>query len=483
MKIAKLFIPLLLTTNIMISCAGENPANEAIIDKTQIDRYLRDVMDLHRIPGLSLAIVQNRQVIYQEYFGEASLQQKTAVDKNTLFRVFSTTKLITATGIFQLIEKNQLHLEDELSTYLEHLPKPWREVKIKNLLSHSSGLPDMIRYKSDLSDHELMEKLSVADMEFETGSQFRYNQTNYWLLAQIIENITGQPFNEYILEHQFNKAKKGVLFSSNATDSVADRATRYFYNLELQKFEKDRNNSGLRGHAGNGLNITLDQFMAWNTLLDTDQLLEEKTKELMWSPFPFSDSNHRFAHGWGIYTTNDMTSYGFTGGNLSAFRKFPGSNMTIILLSNGYELPAYDIIVDDIARMVVPELADKTLVKEEEVMQWVVNEEFTEARQALDKLKAQNPGSLLENLKMNINGLGNNYMYAKKTEKALQVLKLNAEAFPEWWVASASLAEVYELLADTDNAIRNYEKAIALNTDNEWGYNEIMKDLIRKLRS
>jgi CubicO group peptidase (beta-lactamase class C family) len=439
-------------------------------------------MELHNIPGLALAVIEGDKVVYENYFGKASLENNIQVGEKTLFRIFSATKLITSTGVFQLIQEGKLDLEDKIFMYLNDLPNQWKDIRIKNLLSHSSGLPDIIRYKSTLSDEELLEKLAHDKMEFVTGNQFRYNQTNYWLLAQIIEEVTGMPFNKYVQENQFDNATSGVLFSSNSKAAIPNRATRYFYNGKSKEFKKDTNNSGKRGHSGNGLNITLDSFIEWNIRLDNNELLDQKTKSQMWAPFNFTNGKDRFSHGWGSYAVNNLDSKGFSGGNLAAFRKFVNENTTIILLSNGYEIPAYDIIINDIARMAIPVLKEKDLTLEEDVMNDVLQNKFDEAAQSFKKLKEENDIYDFDNLKWNINSIGNSFAYNNKPEKARQIYTFNDEANPKWWISTSGIAETYELEKDSVHAIENYQKAILLNVDNQWNYNELMKKKIEELK-
>ena len=466
-----------------ISCSNQKKEVTGIELKLKVDNYLTKTMELHNIPGLALAVIADDKVVYKNYFGKASLENNSPVDKSTLFRIFSTTKLITSTGVFQLIQNEKLNLEDSVSKYLDNLPSHWHEIKIKNLLSHSSGLPDLIRYKSTLSDIELMDKLSNDKMDFVIGNQFRYNQTNYWLLAQVIEKITGMAFDEYILKNQFSNSTDGVLFSSNSQEIIPNRAIRYFYNGKTKVFEKDTNNNGTRAYSGNGLNITLDQFIEWNKNLNTDKLLDKATKSKMWSPFNFTNQTDDFLYGWGNFLTNNLKSFGFSGGNLSAFRKFVDHKTTIILLSNGYETPAYDIIINDIARIAIPDLKVKDLALEEDVMNFVSNNQLNEAKQLFKKLKEENPNSDFDNLKWNINSLGNSYLYGEKNnEKALRIFRFNAETNSNWWVSMASLAEVLELQKDSLNAIDYYKKAIQINESNEWNYNEQMKNKIEELK-
>ncbi|MEM6892727.1 MAG: serine hydrolase [Bacteroidota bacterium] len=472
---------ILLFTLFSASCANPEKGNRTVDLKNEIDQYLTKTMELHNIPGLALAVVEDGEIVYENYFGKASLEDDSAVDKNTLFRIFSATKLITSTGVFQLIQNGQLSLNDTISKHLDNLPVHWKNVKIKHLLTHSSGLPDIVRYESSLSDEALMEQLSKDKMDFATGHQFRYNQTNYWLLAQIIENITGKPFDEYVITNQFASDTNGVLFSSNSQETIPNRATRYYYNGQTEAFEKDNHNSGTRGHSGNGLNITLNKFMEWNTHLDNNILLDKVTKSMMWSPFDFTNQKDQFLHGWNNYSVNTLDSYGFSGGNLAAFRKFVKNDVTIVLLSNGYEIPAFDIIINDIARIAIPELSSKRLVFEEDVMRFVAQGQFDKAKQSFQKLKEENPNANFENVKWNINGIGNAHTAQKELEKAFQVFKFNAEANPNWWVSLTALAEIYEMQKDTPNAVKNYQRAIVLNENNEGNYNEWMEDKINEL--
>lgn len=449
--------------------------------KPALDSYLSKIIALHNIPGLALAVVQEDQVIYENYTGKASLESDEAVDVQTLFRVFSATKLISATGVFQLIQEGKLHLDDKISLHLNHLPSHWNEVEVQHLLSHSSGLPDLIWFDGALSDGALMKELSEAPMEFETGYQFSYNQTNYWLLAQIIEKISGKPFDQFVLERQFENPNSGVLFSSNSQATIPKRATRYYYNNQTKTFDQDTNNGGKRAHAGNGLNITLTQFIEWNKRLDDHILLNAETKSMMWTPFAYGNGEINFLHGWGQYSTNGLTSYGFSGGNLAAFRKFPEENTTIILLSNGYEIPAYDIIIHDIARLVIPTLSAKDLTLEGDIMAFVLSKQWEEAITTVNKLKAENPGYDCSNLKWNVNSLGNALTRDNQLQEALQVFSFNAEAFPNWWVSIAALAESLEALGELPEAVAQYKKAILLNENNEYSYNEQMQKRIDEL--
>jgi len=339
-----------------------------------IDSYLAEVMKTYEIPGLAVGVVKNDKIIFQKYYGRENLESDKKVDSNSLFRIYSTTKLITNIAVFQLIEKGQLSLEDKISKYVEHLPKEWQDVKIKNLLSHSSGIPDFARYEdipANASNAKVVERLSKEKMEFETGNQYSYNQTNFMLLALIIEKISGQKFEDYVLKNQFSNAKNKVVFSSNSLEQIPNRIQKYVFNDSLKQYKKSTHVGGFRSHPGNGLAISLPDFLQWSIKLDSNKFLKEETKRTMWKPFDYTNKQDVFAHGWEITKTGNATSYGFSGGNVSAYSIFPENDLSIIFMSNGYKYNAFPplyLITNHIAGLIDKHLSNPYLSREESVI-------------------------------------------------------------------------------------------------------------------
>ncbi len=478
-KLLIIYVLILLT-----SCNERKVTNEDNSSiKIQIDSYIKNAITAFEIPGISVAVLKENKILYKNSFGYTSIQDSTLVNDNTMFRIFSTTKLFTAVGIFQLIEDNEISLEDPIEKYISPLPDKWKGIRINNLLTHSSGLPNMIWFKNDLSDSELMKQLAAADMDFEIGQEFRYNQTNYWFLARIIEKVTNMPYEQFIINNQFDSDPKGVLFLSNSDSTIANRANKYNYNYEEKKFDKDLANDGPRALAGNGLNININQFIEWDKKLENNKILKASTQTKMWSPFEYTNGKRDFLMGWGKYYTNNTYSYGFSGGNLSNFRKFIDDEVTIILLSNGYKLNAYDIIVDDIARMCIDSIKKDNPILESDVFNLVKQKEYNKAKSLYKKLVVENPNTSLGNLKWNINKMGNWHLEASEYKEAINVYNTNAASIPEWWVSYVGLAECYENIGDKNKSINLYQKAMTLNIENEMNYNPVLKEIIEKLKN
>ena len=330
-------------------CFGQQNLN------IEIDNYMDALIDRQGIPGVALAVIKDQKVIHQKNYGYANLEHQVPVSDQSIFRVYSLTKLIVSVGIFQLIESKKLRLEDKISKYVPDLPESWQSIRIKHLLAHSSGLPDMapIPDFKDLSEQEAADIVFSQARKFPAGDQYDYNQTGFWLLKKVIEKIEDTPMDSWIMNHQFQPASDTAFFSSDSRDIVLHRATPYF---PFTKNALTLDHSYLQGtyaHAQNGLNISLNEFINWDKRLRDNALISAKTKALMWETYPYSASDKAFTYGWDKRMVGNKESFGFSGSLVTAYRIFPDDDLSIVFLSNGLTR-FYNIeeVVNDIAGMV-----------------------------------------------------------------------------------------------------------------------------------
>ena len=435
--------------------------------KQKIDNYIKEVIEINEIPGLAVAVIKDGKTIYEKYHGKGSIEENTIIDTKSIFRLYSTTKLISAVAVFQLIEKKRLFLEDEISKYLDSLPKEWQNIKIKNLLTHSSGLPDIVKYEDipySLNDGEKWRILYQKPMEFKTGNQFGYNQTNYVLLSKIIEKITSLTFDEYVLKNQFPKTKQGVVFSANSSEFIKNRVVKHNYNFKNKKYERFDAEHGKIHDAGSGLNISLKEFINWNKRLDKNSLLNSKTKNQMWQLFEFENKQDKFLHGWGLYETNKIESYGFSGGYLTALRKFINNDLTIIFLSNGYKnYHIEDQVINHIAGIVDEKLADNFLLAEEQITSAFFKNDLQKAEKNYHSIKNNNPNLNFENRLLTI---GYDLINNQNLKDAIKVFELNAKENPQSANAFDCLAESYYLNGQLELSKQNYQKSFDLSSEN-----------------
>jgi len=231
-KFAILF--LIITVNfIFISCDGNNTDEIAV--NNQLESLLDDIIKCEmlekQLTGLSVSIVQKGNVVYQKSFGNADIKTVTPVTSNTPFAIASMTKVFTAISMLQLIEEGKAGLDDQIGTYLPDLTNDdWKLRTIRNLLSMSSGIPELSFCSGGSKDGEIcensppfifnacgdgsscesanripyeeyLEKVAAVPMQFEPGSEYFYSNTNFLLLGKLIEAISGKSYEEYLLDN------------------------------------------------------------------------------------------------------------------------------------------------------------------------------------------------------------------------------------------------------------------------------------------
>ena len=470
-----------------VSCNNLNSydSNEAIKSEYsetsyEIDKYINQLKNRHGIPGIALAIIKDGKTIHKKNYGNANIEHNVPITDKSIFRVYSLTKPIVATGLFQLLEKNKISLEDEISEYVTDLPISWQAVKIKHLLSHSSGLPDIVKYQ-ELSEEEAKRNVFDDPMHFEKGRKFEYNQSNFWLLQRAIENISGIGLEGFIISKQFlsQEEHKSAFFSTDSKDIIMNRVTAYFP-FDNGKMQIDNTSRERYLTAANGLNITLDEFIKWDRKLNSGELINNSIKEKMWSLFPYAESNRSFTYGWNYKTINNHISYGFSGSMITAYRNFPNDNLSIIFLSNGFEY-WYNIerAINQIAGLVDEEILDQENFVYQILLQSSIKNKFTEFEDLLRKLKTNEIYQTID-FEKQINNVA--YMHLnhfKTVNKAIDLFELNKKEYPSSWNVFDSLGEAYQKNGNKKEAIANYKAALKLNTENE--YNAQLKEKIKKL--
>jgi len=463
MKVIKILLAVL--SIILISSCKNNQTSTASNQlKEEVNTYLKEQIQVHLIPGLAVAIVKNNEVVYKGYFGVENFENQSPINDQTLFPVYSISKLIASTAVFQLVEQHKISLDDTISKYIENLPVEWQDITIRNLITHSSGLPDFSLYDGHISDDEMLSKIKEEPLHFEKGNQWEYNQTNFWMLSKIIEKVAGTTFDIFILKNQFSQSKNNVLLSSNFANKIPNRVYRYDYDNESGKLKKKDIIGGKRGHACNGLNISLDELILWNKKLNSDEFLKPETKAKMWQPFEFKNDKRVFLYGWDSYLTNNINSYGFTGGMQTGFRKFINQDITIIYLSNGHKYyPIHNTIIEHIAGMIEPKLINKPALSDEEIITEFLKMDFQKAKSNYFKIKSEHPDLDYE---ATLNNLAYTLLQKKEVDYAIKIFELNIQEHPYSANAYDSLAESYFLNNQFELSKTNYQKSLELNPEN-----------------
>ena len=454
-----------------------------------IDAFLKSKMQQRNIPGMQLAIVKNGEIVKLGNYGLANLQDSIPVTENTVFILNSITKAFTGVAIMQLAEAGKLNLAFPVSTYLNDLPDAWKSVTILQLLSHTSGIPDIVDEETDLigkGEEASWKKVQTLPIDFKPGDKFSYNQTNYLLLGRIIDKLSGMPFTEFIKEKQLLKA--GMTRTAEAgfggsRDIIATVAREYRYTkgkLTNMFFWLPPSLQTAAGMSSNAKEIA-----NWVIALQNKQLLNEASLASLWSPSRlnngktggFSGLLNGYAVGWPIAARAEHPAAAAVGGNRSAVFVYPNDGLAIIVLTN--LMGAFpDSFVDELAGFYIPDMKEANGFGLSSSIKLVRTEleksGYKNAIERVKRIKKTNPTfTLTEN---EVNNWGYALIKQNRATDALEIFRLNVFLYPNSANAFDSLGETYAAMGDKSQAIKNYEKSIQLNPQNENAI-AVLKDL------
>ena len=465
-------------------------ANTVFAQTDSIDVFVKNQMQRRKIPGLQLAIVKDGRIIKTGNYGLANVQDSIAVSDKTVFNINSITKAFTGVAIIQLVEAGKLNLASPVSTYLANLPAEWRPVTIQQLLSHTSGIPDIVDEEESvmIADNadEAWKKVLALPMDFKPGEKFSYNQTNYLLLGQIIDTLSGIPFREFIIKEQLLKAgmAKTIRSGFGATkDIVANVAGGYRYSrgklinmfFSFPPFLQ----------TAAGMSSTAKEMADWIIALQSRKLLEDQsTLTALWTPAilnngktgGFSGLLNGYASGWPIVARTEHPAAAAVGGGRSAVFVYPNDNLAIVVLTN-LAGASPDGFIDELAGLFIPDMKASngfglsTAIKS--VRSGLEKSGYKNAIPQVKEIRKSNPNFILE--EREVNSWGYTLIKQNRMADALEIFKLNVFLYPASANVFDSLGEMYAELGDTELAIKNYRESLRLDPRNTNAEQQIKK--------
>lgn len=291
-----------------------------------------------------ILVAKNGTVLYEHYQGDAQGKGELPIDSHTPFHVASTSKTFTSTAILQLESNGLLKLDDTLSKYWPSFP--YADVTILNLLNHSSGIPDYANFlprygwnkKETATNYDVLDFIQkfAPAKDFSTGSRFKYCNTNFVLLALIVEKVTGLTFPYYVKENIFDVAgmkDSYILTALNKGDYMPSwNASGRIYNFEFL--------DGLYGDKN--VFTTCRDLLKYDSAIRFGVLLPSLSYSRAWQPY-FKDPKHDepweyYGLGWRLklFENDLMIPYhnGWWHGNNSVFQRLVADTAVIIVTGN-----------------------------------------------------------------------------------------------------------------------------------------------------
>lgn len=309
--------------------------------ETRLDSLLKYTIGNNE-PGIALYVESGGNVLYNKGFGLADTRTKTRINSKTNFRLASVSKQFTAMAMVLLEKEKKLSFDDPIKRYLPELPPEiGSKVLIRHLITHSSGIIDYEEVmdnsiSTQLLDSDVLEILKKQEKTYFTpGSNFRYSNSAYALMALITERISGQSFPELIKERIFNPLKMNHSLIYEKETPIPNRAMGFARDKNNVLYPNDQSStSAIKGDGG--VYTSLRDYKKWthalwnNTLINMPSVLSKLN-------FSIKEMTQSFyGPGWFYFTKGEPAL--FHSGSTCGFSTFsvniPGQKTSIVYLSN-----------------------------------------------------------------------------------------------------------------------------------------------------
>jgi len=308
-------------------------------------------------PGAAVVVVHQGRTVFSRGYGVADLRKRQPIGPETNFRLASFTKQFTAMCIMLLVHDGKLHYDDRLTDIFPAFPAYGKSITVRNLLNHTSGLPDyedlwMKQYPNTPEDKvpqihdagvlKLLERQTWG--KFPAGSMWEYSNSGYATLAMIVERVSGMPFGEFLQQRIFVPLKMtNTLAYEKGKNEVPHRA----YGHTPKKdgwLETDQSpTSAVLGDGG--IYSSTEDLIRWDRALREHTLLSAAEFEPAVTPVEptggqaKNESGRPVAYGFGWFLApykghKRMSHDGETVGFRTTFQRFPDDNLSIIVLAN-----------------------------------------------------------------------------------------------------------------------------------------------------
>lgn len=493
-KLTQLFAFLLF----LLSSSGTQAQSRA----AALDRYFTLLYKNGDFNG-NVLVAENGRIVYEKSFGYADLSAGRLNTAATSFPVASITKTMVSTSILQLQEKGRLQITDAYSNYFPAFPYP--SVTIKELLSHTSRLPapafyqlldSMRRQAGDTfyTNADVIPALVALNKPLLNASPggrpvYAYSNLNYYLLALLIEKLSGMPYAAYLKKNIFLPA--GMSHTSLSefyfgldSNECREQRYRYLYSEKPERVDTATDNAyifatyNLKGHGD--VVSTLRDLLSYDQALYNGELLQAASLQLAYTPVvPGSPSGSGYGLGWSIpHDSSGGKTVLHHGGGLgieAMLVRNTDRRQTVILFDN-MKNPAFDKAINALKLLNGKKVALPRQSIAKAYGRTLSAQGIPAARRLLDQLKKDTLHYALSEYEMNL--LAYQLLWSGRDSLAYEVFHAEVALFPRSWNVYDGYGEILLKMGRREEAIKMYERSLELNPGNENG--KKMLERIRK---
>jgi len=359
---------------VTLSLPTVTPASAQVPDRqalvAALDSTARAHADNPLVAGVSVAVVRGTDTLLMKGYGKVDLEWDMATpgDAGASYEIGSMTKQFTAAAIFQLVEAGKVDLDADMTTYLPGYDTQGFGIPVRRLLDHTSGIKGytempafadlrMLRLPRDT----LVALVQAEPLDFEPGTALIYNNSAYFLLGLIIEKVSGQSYEEYVMEHLFEPL--GMEGSYYCSERAIRKGRAHGYDATPAGLERAAYLDHTWPYAAGSLCSTVGDLVRWNQALHGGRLLPEDAYRRMITPMPLKDGTPtRYAAGLGVMGEGRhqvLAHGGGINGFLSDGRYYAQDDLTVVALQNSTGSPGPGALTAALANLVLgppPEL-------------------------------------------------------------------------------------------------------------------------------
>jgi CubicO group peptidase (beta-lactamase class C family) len=304
--------------------------------------YVRSEMQRQHIPGLALLVSRNGKIVRAEGFGLANVELQVPVKPETVFQSGSVGKQFTATAVMMLVEEGKVGLDDPLTKYFPDAPAAWKEVTVRELLSHTGGFgdyPEKFDFRKDWTEAELLKLVEGIPLAYPPGTKWEYSNLGFLTLGILIRRVTGEFYGDFLQQRIFQPLGMQTTRIISEADIVPNRAAGYRQvkgELKNQEWVAPMINTTADG----GLYFSILDLAKWDEALYTEKLLKRSSFDLMWTPAKLKNGQpNKDGYGFGWFTGDRhghhvISHDGAWQGFKTAIARYVDDRLTVVVLTN-----------------------------------------------------------------------------------------------------------------------------------------------------
>ena len=307
-----------------------------------VSAFVRAEMQRQHIPGLALLVSRSGKPIRTEGYGLANVELKVPARPETLFQSGSVGKQFTATAVMMLVEAGKVGLNDPLTRYFPEAPTAWKQVTVRQLLSHTAGFTDYPKgfdYRKDRTEAELLKVVEAIPLAYPPGTAWSYSNLGYLTLGILIHRVSGEFYGDFLRQRIFRPLGMSTTRLIDEADIIPNRADGYrLVRGELKNQEWVA--PSLNTTADGSLYFSILDLARWDAAVYTGQLLKKSSLAQMWTVAPLnneSPNSGHYGYGWFV-ESQDGHRLIEHGGQWQGFEtqisRYVDDQLTVVVLTN-----------------------------------------------------------------------------------------------------------------------------------------------------